>query len=149
MTEFHESDTTASRRGVLLGAGAIGAGVVLSACGGSEPPTGSTNASSTAETKSSSAGVTVKTADVPIGGGVVIKDAKVVVTQPQPGQYEAFSAVCTHKQCLVSTVSEGAIGCPCHGSRFSITDGSAVKGPATQPLEPKTVAVNGDTLTIT
>jgi Rieske Fe-S protein len=48
----------------------------------------------------------------------------------------------------VTTVSDGAINCPCHGSRFSITDGSVVNGPALQPLAKKAVTVNGDQLTV-
>ena len=85
---------------------------------------------------------------MPVGGGLVLKDAAVVVTQPQAGEFHAFSAVCTHKQCIVATVADGDIGCPCHGSRFSVTDGAVVKGPATQPLPAKTVSVTGDVLTI-
>jgi Rieske Fe-S protein len=147
MTELHDSPATAGRRAVVLCASAVGAGVVLSACGGNKPS--AANPTSTGDTKSASADVTVKTADVPVGGGVVIKDAKVVVTQPQPGQYEAFSAVCTHKQCLVATVSDRTIQCPCHGSRFNIANGAAVKGPATQALSRKTATLNGDTISIT
>ena len=147
MTEVHESPANAGRRGVLLCASAVGAGVILSACGENKPS--AANATGTGEAKSAPADVAVNTADVPVGGGVVIKDAKVVVTQPQPGQYEAFSAVCTHKQCLVATVSDGTIGCPCHGSRFNIANGAAVKGPATQPLPRKTATLNGDTVSIT
>ncbi|MBA3264798.1 MAG: Rieske (2Fe-2S) protein, partial [Nocardioidaceae bacterium] len=31
-------------------------------------------------------------------------------------------------------VADGTINCPCHGSTFSIEDGSVVSGPATEPL---------------
>ncbi|OKH83165.1 Rieske (2Fe-2S) protein [Mycobacterium sp. ST-F2] len=138
--------TTASRRGVLIGAGAVGAGMVLAACGGKE--SGSTGSPSSGGESSAAAANSVKTADVPVGGGVVLKEAKVVVTQPQAGQFKAFSAVCTHKQCTVSKVADGTIDCPCHGSEFSAVDGSVVKGPAEKPLATKTVTVTGDTLTI-
>ena len=148
MTERHEPTMSASRRGVLLGAGALGAGVALTACGGgtkSESPAAPT---SQPESAAPSAGTEVKVADVPVGGGLILKEAKVVVTQPQAGQFHAFSAVCTHKQCTVATVAAGEIDCPCHGSRFSDTDGAVVKGPATQPLAAKTVTVTGDVLTV-
>jgi Rieske Fe-S protein len=150
MTERHEATMTASRRGVLLGAGALGAGAALTACGGkSEAPAAPTSqAESAAPSAGASAGQEVKVADVPVGGGLVLKDAKVVVTQPQAGQFHAFSAVCTHKGCTVATVANGEIDCPCHGSRFNVTDGAVIKGPAAQPLPAKTVTVAGDVLTV-
>jgi Rieske Fe-S protein len=134
-----------SRRGVLLGAGAAGAGMVLAACGGNEAPS---SGSQSASSQTKAASPSVKTADVPVGGGVVLTEAKVVVTQPKAGEFKAFTAVCTHKQCTVSKVADGTIDCPCHGSKFSVADGSVVTGPADEPLAPKTVAVAGDTLTV-
>jgi Rieske Fe-S protein len=80
---------------------------------------------------------------VPVGGGMVYTDAKVVVTQPSKGEYKAFSAVCTHVGCLCNQVADGTINCPCHGSKFKITDGSVVAGPAPAPLAGKTVTVTG------
>jgi Rieske Fe-S protein len=70
------------------------------------------------------------------------------VTQPKAGEFKAFSAFCTHAQCWVTAVKDGAIDCPCHGSRFSMTDGSVLNGPALQPLAAKSVTVNGDQLTV-
>jgi Rieske Fe-S protein len=135
-----------NRRDVLLGAGALGAGAVVTAgCGGSS------SAPSDGPSESTTAGadpLVVKTSDVPVGGGLVDKAATVVITQPQPGQFHAFTAVCTHKQCVVSGVTDGKIRCPCHGSEFSPTDGSVLKGPAAQPLAAKTVQVTGDQLSI-
>ncbi|MHA7664173.1 Rieske (2Fe-2S) protein [Mycolicibacterium sp. HS_4_1] len=145
----HGSDpTAASRRGVLIGAGAVGAGMVLAACGGknSGSPAGQPSSKATTATAASTS---VKTADVPVGGGAVLKESKIVVTQPRAGEFKAFSAVCTHRQCTVSKVADGTIDCPCHGSRYSAVDGSVVKGPAEKPLAPKTVTVAGDTVTVT
>jgi len=68
---------------------------------------------------------------------------KVVVTQPVASDFKAFSAVCTHMGCLVSTISNGTIDCPCHGSQYSITNGSVVAGPAPKPLPAKTIKVSG------
>ncbi len=65
-----------------------------------------------------------------------------VVTQPTEGEFEAFSAVCTHQNCLVSTVSDGTINCPCHGSRFSVTDAAVEAGPATRPLPAEQISVS-------
>jgi Rieske Fe-S protein len=48
--------------------------------------------------------------------------------------YHGFSATCTHRGCTVNRVSGGMIRCPCHGSQFSIEDGSVKAGPAPKPL---------------
>lgn len=45
--------------------------------------------------------------EVPEGGGKVYSEQKVVVTQPEPGEFKAFTAVCTHQGCLVSSVEQG------------------------------------------
>ncbi|MEO3975449.1 Rieske (2Fe-2S) protein [Streptomyces sp. CAU 1734] len=84
-----------------------------------------------------------RTADIPVGGGKIFADEKVVVTQPVPGDFRAFSAVCTHQHCLVTTVADGTVDCPCHGSEFRIADGSVVRGPAVRPLPPERITVSG------
>lgn len=75
----------------------------------------------------------VATADVPVGGGVILRSRNVVVTQPEEGQFEGFSATCTHEGCILATVAAGTINCGCHGSQFSISDGSNVAGPNGSP----------------
>ena len=130
------------RRRVLTGTAGLGlATPLLAACGGGE----SVSAGSTG---SSGGGSLVPTSDVPVGGGAVIDDQKVVVTQPTEGDFKAFSAVCTHQGCLVGKVEKGEILCPCHGSAFSAEDGSVVTGPATAPLEEVEITVKGDQVTL-
>ena len=88
-------------------------------------------------------------ADVPVGSGKVFTAAKVVVTQPTKGQFKAFSAVCTHVGCLCNQVADGTINCPCHGSKFKITDGSVVAGPAPAPLATAKITVSGGKILLT
>jgi Rieske Fe-S protein len=45
-------------------------------------------------------------------------------------------------------VDGGTINCTCHGSKYSIEDGSVKNGPATRGLPPRTVIIDGDTLTL-
>jgi Rieske Fe-S protein len=90
-----------------------------------------------------------RAAAVPVGGGAVYREKKIVVTQPTAGQYKAFSAVCTHAGCVVDNVANGQIQCPCHGSRFAIADGSVQDGPAPKPLPEYKVAVQGGNLEVT
>ena len=84
--------------------------------------------------------------DVPAGGGKILADKKIVITQPRGGSFEAFSAVCTHLGCTVSSVSGGTINCPCHGSKFSISNGSVVAGPAPSALAPVSIKVQGTSI---
>jgi Rieske Fe-S protein len=150
------------RRVVLLGAGAVGVAGVLAACGGGDDDTTSEGgaAETPAETEPAPAESTeppaeggatgvVAVADVPVGGGVVVVAEKLVVTQPVQGDFKGFDSTCTHQGCQVAEVSDGEIKCPCHGSRYSIEDGSVVGGPALAPLAEKGVAVEGDQVVLT
>jgi len=117
--------------------------------GGTTPANGTTPAGGT--TTPAGGGVTGTVlgaaSEIPVGGGVVFTAAKVVVTQPVKGEYKAFSAICTHVGCICNVVANGTINCPCHGSKFKITDGSLVTGPGSGPLPGRTIAVtNGKIL---
>ena len=83
---------------------------------------------------------------VPIGGGVVLSKADVVLTRDQSGAVHGFSATCTHQGCQVTEVRDGQILCPCHGSRFNAANGSVVAGPAPRPLPSVAVTVEGDAI---
>ncbi|GGM02118.1 iron-sulfur protein [Streptomyces fumigatiscleroticus] len=127
----------ATRRALLL---ATGATALAGGCG---DDSGSSSASE------ASGKELTRTDDVPVGGGTVLKDDKVVVTQPEKDRFKAFSAVCTHQGCTVADVSGSTINCACHGSRFRIADGSVAAGPATEPLPAKEITVDGNSVRLT
>ena len=139
-----------SRRALLAGAG-VTCAAMLTGCtthdassGGSTPAAGGT---ATAATGSAlPAGALAATSQVPDGGGKIIDGKHIVITQPESGSFRAFSAICTHEGCIVSSVSKGTINCPCHGSRFSIKDGSVVNGPAPSPLASIAIKVEGTSI---
>jgi Rieske Fe-S protein len=136
--------TGLSRRHALTGAATVGIGVpLLAACGGS-------SAQDTSQAGSGGASGTklAKTSDIEVGGGKVFADEQVVVTQPSSSTFKGFSSTCTHQGCQVADVSDGAINCTCHGSMFSIEDGSVMQGPATQPLPRVDLAVKGGEISL-
>jgi Rieske Fe-S protein len=138
-------DAGVSRRVVLRGAATGGVALpLLAACSGAQGESGSGGSGS-----EGSRGATVAAADVPVGGGTILQDAQVVVTQPSQGDFKAFSAICTHQGCLVGSVTGGQIVCPCHGSRFSIATGKPQSGPAPSPLPPRKVSVQGGEVSVT
>lgn len=159
--------STISRRRALAGAAGVGVGVpLLAACGddvgegvtasdpsaittSSAPQSTGTKATQSTGTKNgqpSPPADGIPTSEVPVGGGIIQED--VVVTQPSEGEFKAFTAVCTHQQCLVGEVSGGTINCPCHGSQFSIEDGSVTGGPAPTPLAEVGLTVDGDRIVV-
>ncbi|MEU4534902.1 Rieske (2Fe-2S) protein [Streptosporangium sp. NPDC023825] len=154
--------TETTRRTVILSAGGAGMAAVLTACAGyGEPAADGADTSATAASQapeaaetgagaegSSGANALAKTADIPEGGGKVFKDEKIVITQPTAGEFKAFSSVCTHQGCDVDKIADGTIDCPCHGSKFKITDGSVANGPADKPLEEKAIKVDGDSIVL-
>lgn len=134
------------RRTVLRGVAIIGAGASLTACGGTSATTTPSSTNGTGSDTPAAGSSLGSAADVPVGGGKIYADRKVVVTQPTKGDFKAFSAVCTHQGCIVSSVDKSEIHCACHGSAYSIKDGSVVNGPATSPLAAEQVTDTGGTL---
>ena len=94
-------------------------------------------------------GPSVATSKVPVGGGVILNDADYVITQPTKGKYKAFTKICTHQGCAVAEVANGVIHCDCHGSEYSIKDGSVVNPPASKPLAEHEVTVSGGKVFVT
>ncbi|MFC5723360.1 Rieske (2Fe-2S) protein [Streptomyces gamaensis] len=168
MTNASSAPRGSNRRTVVAAAGAAGLAAVLAACGGSggdqqpggettdgrrEPGSGPTGRTTPGPAGSAGSGrpggegqALAPVSDIPEGGGKVFPDRQVVVTQPVRGEFRAFSAVCTHQQCVVRDVSGGTVNCPCHGSKYAVTDGSVRHGPATAPLPSRRVVVRDGTL---
>lgn len=123
-----------SRRGILAGSGlavaAVAGSSVLAGC------------------SSGASGNTVPTKDVPVGSAFIQPKGDYVVVQPTAGTYRAFSRTCPHAGCQVNQIQGKDIVCPCHGSRFSVVDGSRVSGPTPRGLTEVPVKVNGNSLQI-
>lgn len=132
---MHDQDPAPalSRRTLLSGASLLTL-TAVAGCGGEEPDD---------PTRGRLLGAT---ADVPVTGGIVLPERRVVVTQPVRGEFHAFSAVCTHQACLVRDVGPETIDCPCHGSRFDVRDGSVVRGPAQESLPRIAIRVEGTSI---
>ncbi|MBO2462463.1 Rieske (2Fe-2S) protein [Actinomadura violacea] len=135
-----------TRRGLLLGAGLAGVAGLAAACGGSSG--GGDSADGGGGGGGGTGGALASTGEIPVGGGKVFESEKVVVTQPAQGEFKAFSATCTHRGCTVGSVSGGTINCPCHGSKFKITDGSVARPPASRPLAEKKITVQGGKISL-
>jgi Rieske Fe-S protein len=85
---------------------------------------------------------------IPVGGGKIFKEEKVVVTQPKKGEFKAFSAICTHLGCIVKWDPETRkILCPCHAGVFG-ADGKVVGGPPSRPLPEYEVLKQGNELKV-
>jgi Rieske Fe-S protein len=153
MTEDPRHNRHVTRRGALLAVGLAGTAAALAGCSTAavaydsdeagvaediEPPTPAPG----------SGGILLAaTSDIPVGGGKIFPNDKVVVTQPTAGQFKAFSAFCTHMYCMLDKVADGTIDCPCHGSTFDISNGVPTRGPATKPLPAEPISVkNGNVL---
>lgn len=159
MTDAAQTDSLATRRGVLAGVGLVGLAGAITACGGGSSSSATSTGAGSAATgtgasaapagsaaSGGAANALTTTSKVPVGSGTIISDQQVVVTQPTAGDYKAFSAVCTHMGCIVNQISNGTIDCPCHGSQYSISTGAVVAGPAPRPLPAKNIKVSGDSI---
>ena len=120
--------STLPRRTVLIGAAAA---PLAAAC---------TKAGQSPASAPPAAGQVLTAAqEVPVGSATVVDGT--LITQPEAGVFKGFVARCTHAGCAL-TVSDGAVVCPCHGSRFAL-DGSVQRGPAMEPLRARPVTVRG------
>jgi len=148
VTQHRVPETT--RRGMLAGVGLASLAGPLAGCSGGTASTASATASSSggAAAAGGPGGALTSTGAIPVGGGKIFASERVVVTQPSGGQFRGFSAVCTHMQCIVDQIADRTIDCPCHGSKFSITDGHVVAGPAPSPLPAQSLKIQSGRISL-
>ncbi len=127
------------------GSSASGSSASGSSASGSSA-SGSSASGDGASTGGAQGSALATTSEIPVGSGKIFTTEKVVVTQPNSGDFKAFSAVCTHMGCIVATISNGTIDCPCHGSQYSISTGAVVGGPAPSPLPARSINVSGSNI---
>lgn len=151
------------RLGAAVGAGAAGASV-LAACGGGGEKAGVVEGGDEKEVSSPAEGQETPGAvqgaeevqkgktvaqveegaaiagesDVPPGSAIEFTDEEsgqpAVLVRLDDGDFRAYSAICTHRQCVVG-YADGDLACPCHGSVFdAANEGAVLNGPATEPL---------------
>jgi Rieske Fe-S protein len=83
----------------------------------------------------------VRTDEVPVGGAVLVGDH--LIAQPQRGVFKAFDATCPHQGITVDPPigSNDYFMCPGHNSKFRLSDGGKISGPAPRGLRQVAVKV--------
>jgi len=131
---------SAARGAIVVCVGALAGVIVARTSRAAEQPNGTTAANAYGAGSSTGKRL-IALADVPVGSGRIITDPPVVVVRTSANHVVGFSAICTHQGCTVASISNGTIDCPCHGSKFALTSGKVVAGPAPRPLPGVTVEV--------
>jgi Rieske Fe-S protein len=73
---------------------------------------------------------------------VLFNDRPALVIRSADGRIRAYSAICTHLQCIVGYSAErDQIECPCHRGVYTL-DGENVSGPPPRRLDELAVTVN-------
>lgn len=95
--------------------------------------------------------VAAKTSDIPVNSGKIFKFGSKpgLLVRTQSGDLKAFSASCTHLDCIVQyDPNSKQIICACHNGAYDLT-GKNVSGPPPRPLDEFIVKVSGDDITVT
>ena len=66
------------------------------------------------------------------------------------GHLYAIDDTCTHAGCSLAagSLSGTTVTCRCHGSRFDVTSGAVLRGPAERPVRSHVVQVEGQDLLV-
>jgi Rieske Fe-S protein len=91
-----------------------------------------------------------KTAEIPVNSGKIFKFGSKpgLLIRTQSGDFKAFSASCTHLDCIVQyDPNAKQITCACHNGAYDLT-GKNISGPPPRPLEEFVVKLSGDDITV-
>ena len=91
-----------------------------------------------------------KLAELPKNSGKIFKFGSKpgILVHTETGELKAFSAVCTHLECIVQYRPETKqIWCACHNGQYNLS-GKNIGGPPPRPLEEYKVNTRGDDIVI-
>ncbi len=94
--------------------------------------------------------VAAKLAEVPVNSGKIFKFGSKpgILVRTDSGELKAFSAVCTHLDCIVQYKPDTKhIWCACHNGQYNL-NGQNVGGPPPRPLEEYKVNTRGDDIVV-
>ena len=95
--------------------------------------------------------VAAKLAEIPRNSGKIFKfgNKPGILVRTDSGELKAFSATCTHLDCIVQYRSETKqIWCACHNGQYNLS-GKNIGGPPPRPLEEFKVNTRGDEIVVT
>jgi len=95
--------------------------------------------------------IAAKLAEVPPNTGKIFKfgNKPGILVRTATGEFKAFSAVCTHLECIVQYRPDTKqIWCACHNGQYNL-GGKNIGGPPPRPLEEFTVNTRGDDVVVT
>lgn len=94
--------------------------------------------------------IAAKLNEVPVNSGKIFKFGSKpgLIVRTDSGELKAFSAVCTHLDCIVQYQPETKqIWCACHNGQYNL-NGKNVGGPPPRPLEEFKVNTRGDDIVV-
>jgi len=95
--------------------------------------------------------IAAKVAEVPKNSGRIFKfgNKPGILVRTDSGELKAFSATCTHLDCIVQYRPETKqILCACHNGQYNL-NGKNIGGPPPRPLEEFQVNTRGDDIVVT
>ena len=95
--------------------------------------------------------IAAKLSEVPPNSGKIFKfgNKPGILVHTDSGEFKAFSAVCTHLECIVQYKEDTKqIWCACHNGQYNLS-GQNVGGPPPRPLEEFKVNTRGDDVVVT
>ena len=95
--------------------------------------------------------VAAKITEIPPNSGKIFKfgNKPGILVRTAAGELKAFSAVCTHLDCIVQYRDDTKqIWCACHNGQYNLS-GNNIGGPPPRPLEEFQVNTRGDDVVVT